>query len=129
MFVTHRAHAGLFVTPGVNVYFGDQVALRRKDLPQRWFLPLYVHVMVPYTAEPLVGEKQAIRLAEVVQNAFQGFGGQLQVCDFSNSPPTPVSGRFVSWAREFRGDWKELGDPSSEAFTNRQWTTQVRFVR
>lgn len=128
-FLSHRPHAGQFVAPGVNVYFGDPLATLKKDLPQRWRLPVIIHVTAALTDEPLAGEKRAIRLSELVQNAFEGFGGQLQVYDFTNSPPTPVNGRFVSWAKSPRGQWRELGDPSTEVFTNRQWTIEVRYVR
>lgn len=129
IFLSHRPHAGLFVTPGVNIYFGDPLATLKKDLPQRWRLPVFIHVLLPCTDEPLAGEKKAIRLSELVQNAFEGFGGQQQVYDFTVSPPSPVVGRFVTWAKSARGSWKELGDPSTEAFTNRQWTIEVRYVR
>lgn len=128
-FISHRPHAGQFVAPGVNVFFGDPLATLKKDLPQRWRLPVIIHVLTNVTDEPLAGEKQAIRLSELVQNAFEGFGGQLQVFDFTVSPPTPVKGRFVSWAKSVRGNWRELGDPSTEVFTNRQWTIEVRYVR
>jgi hypothetical protein len=135
MAVVNRARNDLFVTGGVNfrgavnLYFGDPVALKKKDLPQRMFLPVMLHVMVPYTDEHRVGEAQGERLAQAVENAFLGIGGRLQMYDFYDSPIALLPGRFVSWAREYRGTWKELGNPTKEAYTNRQWTFQVRYVR
>lgn len=128
-FVSSRPTKGLFVYPGVNIYFGDTLAIKSKVLPQIYHMPVMIHVMCPYADEPLVGEKQALRLSELVQDAFEGRGGIQQVYDFTTSPPTPVEGRFVSWAKVFRGDWKEMGDPTTEDYTNRQWTTEVHYVR
>ena len=128
-FISQRPHAGMFVTPGVNVYFGDQTATLKKDQPQRWRLPVIIHVLVPYTDEPLAGEKKAVRLSELVQNAFEGVGGQQQVYDFTFSPPSLVTHRFVSWAKSYRGVWRELGNPSTEVFTNRQWNIETHYTR
>lgn len=129
-YLSHRPSAGLFVGPGVNVYFGDPLATLKKDQPQRWRLPVFIHVLARYTTdEPLAGEKKAVRISELVQNAFEGIGGIQQVFDFTVSPLAPVQGRFVSWAKSPRGSWKEMGDPSTEVFTNRQWTLEVRYVR
>jgi len=113
----------------VNLYFGDELAGPIKVKPQRWRLPIFMHVMVPYTDNPLYGEKQAKRLSELLQSAFENSGGAQQVYDFTNSPPLPMDGRYVSWAKSSRGQWRELGDPSAEAFTNRQWTIEARYVR
>jgi hypothetical protein len=129
VFVVNRARNDLFVTPGVNLYFGDPVALKKKDLPQRMFLPVMIHVMLPYTEEHRVGEAQAERLSQAVENAFDGIGGRQQMYSFYVSPATLMAGRFVSWTREYRGQWRELGDPTKETFTNRQLTFQVRYVR
>jgi hypothetical protein len=128
-FVSNRPTNGLFVAPGVNIYFGDTLAIKKKVLPQIYHMPVMIHILCPYADEPLVGEKQALRISEKVQDAFEGSGGLQQVYDFTTSPPTPMTGRFVSWAKVFRGDWKELGDPTKEDFTNRQWTTEVHYVR
>lgn len=129
VFIVNRAVGDAFICPGVNLYFGDPVASRQKDLPQRMFLPAFIHVMVPYTDEHRVGEAQAERLSELVQNAFEGIGGRQQMFDFYASPATALMGRFVSWSKESRGQWRELGDPNKGVFTNRQWTFQVRYVR
>lgn len=126
--IANRARGDLLVTPGVNLFYGDPVPLKQKDKPQRWFLPVIIHVNVPYTDEHRVGEAQAERISKAVSNTFEGIGGQQQMWDFYVSPAVPLIGRFVSWARENRGTWKELGDPTKEAFTNRQWFFQVRYV-
>lgn len=128
-FVSSRPTRGLFLYPGVNLYFGDTLAIKSKSLPQIYHMPVMIHVMCPYADEPSVGENQALRLSELVQNAFEGSGGIQQLYDFTTSPPVPVEGRFVSWAKVFRGDWKEMGDPTEEDYTNRQWTTEVHYVR
>lgn len=128
-YISARPTNGLFVTPGVNIYFGDTIAIKKKDLPQWYHMPVMIHVLCPYADEPLVGEKQALRISELVQNCFEGSGGLQQVYDFTTSPPTPVVSRFVSWVKVPRGTWKELGDPTTEDFTNRQWTTEVYYVR
>lgn len=128
IYIANRARNDEFVSPGVNLYFGDPVALKRKDKPQRWFLQTFIHILVPYTQEHRVGEAQSERFSRAIMDAFDGIGGQQQMWDFYDSPAVPLTGRFVSWAREYRGTWQQLGSPTTDAYTNLQWMFQVRYV-
>jgi hypothetical protein len=130
-FLAKRAKGDLFIMPGLNMYFGDTIAIPKKVLPQIWRLPVMMHVSSRYDGEAGAAEKETLRFAELVQNAWENLGGTFQVYDFSDvtNPPVPVVSRFVTWARSFRGTWTELGNPTKDVFTNRQWTLEVRYVR
>lgn len=128
-YLASRTAGDYLIFPGVNVYFGDSIAINRKILPQIWRMPVMMHLACPLNKNPRAAEKQAFRLGELVQNAWEGLGGTLQIYDFTISPPEPVVGRFVTWATSTRGSWRDAGDPTTDDFTNRIWTMEVRYTR
>lgn len=128
--ITPREIGDIFVAPGVNIYFGDEVAHSRKILPQIWRLPVMMHVLCPLRGEQArAAGKQAKRIGELVMNAWENLGGTFPIYDFTISPPAPVVNRFVTWATSTRGSWRDEGDPTTDDFTNRVWTMEVRYVR
>lgn len=127
--IAARAPSDTFIAPGVNIYFGDDISLERKVKPQIYSLPIALHVLVPWTEQPNIGENLAIRLSALVDQAFEGLAGKLPVLDLTQSPPALVTGRFVSWARSSRGVWREAGDPSTDVFTNRILSLEVFYTR
>jgi hypothetical protein len=144
--VMPRAPGQLFEMPGVNVYFGGETATERRVKPQWYILPVHIHVLVEWTEQAKVGEKLALRLSEQVMNAFEGLGGAIQMSDYTQSPPSPTPGRFVSWQKFSRGNWAWIGMPSASAtasssgtaqgepaavdvFTNRRWSWQAWYRR
>lgn len=127
MSVVNRAPGDLYITPGVNVYFGDDVADARYAKPQIWHLPVMIHIMVAWTEKKNLGQSQAQRLGGLVEEAFEGLGAQIPMFDFSVSSPAPVPRRFVTWAHRTRGSFREAGDPFRDIFTNLILTREFRY--
>jgi hypothetical protein len=127
--VAVKAENDILTMPGVNLYFGNDVADKDKATPQIWHLPLIIHVCVKYTETRTVGERLAMRIGLAISNAFEGLGSRLQVYDFSQKPPAIIPNRFVSWVHRSRGTWRNAADPSKEIYTNRIWTLDLRYAR
>jgi hypothetical protein len=129
-FCTQRGSRDYFIGPGVNMYFGDNVAIPRRVQPQIWKMPVMMHVMVPVGGDfAQDAYKISARIEELVQNAWEGIGSKFQVHDLTISPAAPMTGRFVTWAKSTRGSWTATDDPTKDDFTNRIWTIQVSYVR
>jgi hypothetical protein len=119
----------ILTMPGVNVFFGNDVADQRKATPQIWHMPVMVHVCVKYGDKRTVGERLAMRIGLAVSDAFEMLGSRLQVYDFTQKPPVAIPNRFVSWRHRTRGVWRNAADPSKEIYTNRIWTLETRYAR
>lgn len=128
--VVARADGDVLITPGVNVYFGSHVPdSGTRVKPQIIHTNVVVHISVPWKNEPTSASKLAMRIGSTIEQAFEGLGAMIQVCDCSVSPPEPTSKRFVSWARMKRFDWREAGDPIKGMYTNRIGTRNFRYTR
>lgn len=125
--VAARAPNDAFLLPGVNVYWGDDTPAINRVYPQKYVLPVMVHVNVLWSEYAQIGGRLAMKIASLVNEAFENLGGSLPVYDFSVSPPVPVSSRFVSWSRSPRMRWSEAGNPLEDDYTNRVGTREVRY--
>ena len=125
--VAARAPSDAFLLPGVNVYFGDDTPFSNRVYPQKYVLPMMVHVNVPWTDYAQIGERTAMAIASLINEAFEDLGGSLPVYDFSASPPAPVISRSVSWGRSPRMRFTEAGNPLEDDYTNRVGTREVRY--
>lgn len=127
--VVSRASGDLFITPGVNVYFGNHVPYARNCKPQIYEIPIMVHTLVPWLEQAMSASKLAMRISSYMEQAFEGSGALQQICDFSMNPPVPTPGRYVSWAHLPRGSSGETGDPTKGVFTNRVYSRSFRYAR